>query len=151
MPRIERTEEEKASPEQVWALMCDAKRFPEWVEFVDRMVEVPDGAMETGFTWRTYGGIAPFKSEIQWRVTESDAPRRQVRMGENSQTQITFTMELTAAGDRTRVRAQMDFQPRGVMVPMSKIMWPLLMRGRAQRAMEGTLANAKRILEVESG
>ena len=34
------------------------------------------------------------------------------------------------------------------MVPMSKIMCPLLMRGRAQRAMEGTFANAKRILEV---
>ena len=70
------------------------------------------------------------------------------RQGESSQAQITFTMELTAAGDRTRVRVQMDFQPRGVMVPMSKIMCPLLMRGRAQRAMEGTFANAKRILEV---
>ena len=145
------TDEYNASPQQVWALLCDVKRFPEWVEFVERMVEAPDGAMEVGYSWRTYGGIPPFKFEMQWRVTESDPPRRQVRVGENRQAQLTFTMDMEPAGEGTRVRVQMDFQPRGVMVPISMIMWPLLMQGRAQSAMQTTFANAKRILEAESG
>ncbi len=45
----------------------------------------------------------------------------------------------------------MDAQPRGLLTPIVMIMWPLLMRGRAQRAMADTFANAKRILESESG
>ena len=60
------------------------------------------------------------------------------------------TLDLTPAGEGTRIRAQMEFQPRGIMVPISMILWPLLMRGRAQRAMQDTFANAKRILETET-
>ena len=150
MPRVEMEQEIKASPEQVWALLCDVKRFPEWVEFTERIVEEPVGAMAVGSTWREYGGVPPFKSEMQWRMTEFDAPRHQVQIGEEKQAQIELTMELTPVGEGTRIRAQMDFEPRGMMMPLSKIMWPLLMRGRAQRAMQGSFANAKRILEDES-
>ena len=71
-------------------------------------------------------------------------------MGEDKQARIELVLELTPSGEGTRVRAQMDAQPRGLFAPIVKIMWPLLMRGRAERAMEGTFANAKRILESES-
>ena len=150
MPRIEREDEVKAPPERVWALISDASRFPEWVEFTDRIVEAPQGAMAVGSTWREYGGVPPFKSEMQWRMTEFDAPLRQVSVGEDKRARIELALELTPSGEGTRVRAQMDAQPRGVMAPIVKVMWPLLMRGRAQRAMEGTFANAKRILEAET-
>ena len=143
------TGEIKASPEQVWALMSDAERFPEWVVFTERMVETPEGALGLGSSYREYGGIPPFKSETAWQVTEFDAPRRQVHVGGDKQMQITLSLELTPSGGGTQVRQQMDFQARGLMVPMSKILWPLLMRRRVQGAMEGTFANAKRILEAE--
>ena len=71
-------------------------------------------------------------------------------MGEDKQARIELALELTPSGAATQVRARMDAQPRGLMAPLVKIMWPLLMRGRAQRAMEGTFANAKRILEAGS-
>ena len=69
MPRIAREEVVNASPERVWALISDANRFPEWVEFTDRIVEAPEGTMEIGSAWREYGGIPPFKAETQWRMT----------------------------------------------------------------------------------
>jgi uncharacterized protein YndB with AHSA1/START domain len=57
-------EEVKAPPEQVWALISDAKRFPEWIEFTDRIVEAPEGEMQVDTTWREYGGVPLFKSEM---------------------------------------------------------------------------------------
>ena len=149
MPRLEMAREIKASPEQVWALLSDVKRYPEWVVFTERMVETPEGALGVGSSYREYGGIPPFKSETAWQVTEFDAPRRQVHAGGDKQMQITVSFEMTPSGGGTQVRQQMDFQARGLMVPMSKILWPLLMRRRVQGAMVDTFANAKRILEAE--
>ena len=146
--QIEMMDEIKATPEQVWTLLSDAKRYPEWVAFTDRMLETPEGAMGVGSTYREYGGVPPYKSESAWRVTEFDAPRRQVHVGADKQMQSTLTLELTPAGEGTQMRQQIDLQPRGPMLPLSKIMWPLLMRGRSQRVMESTFANAKRILDV---
>ena len=145
------TGEIQASPEQVWALLSDAQRFPEWVAFTDRMVEAPEGALEAGSTYREYGGVAPFKSESAWRVTEFDAPRRQVHVGGDKQMEITLTLELEPSGGGTRLRQQLDFQPRGLMAPLSMVLWPLLMRRKSERAMHTTFGNAKRILESGGG
>ena len=63
-------------------------------------------------------------------MTKFDAPRLQVSVGEAKRAPFDLALEVTPSGEETRVRAQMDAQPRGLMAPIVKIMWPLLMRGR---------------------
>jgi hypothetical protein len=40
-------------------------------------------------------------------------------------------------------------EPRWFLAPVNAVLWPLMMRKRAQAVLDGTVANAKRIVESE--
>ena len=101
MPRIVTSRTVQATPEAVWDLMADAKRWPEWVEVIDRMVELPEGELREGFEYREAGGIAPFKGESTWRVEDNVYIERVLRADEFDRLEeIDFTWE----GQQYRIR-----------------------------------------------
>ena len=151
MPRIVTSRTVQATPEAVWDLMADAKRWPEWVEVIDRMVELPEGELREGSEYREAGGIAPFKGESTWRVSEYERPRRMVHEGDDGQMRITVTHELNASGDGTEFRQTVDLKPRWWMVPLVAMTWPLFMRSRGEAAMEATFDNLQQIVEGDAG
>ena len=63
-------------------------------------------------------------------------------------TTMKLEVELPPAGDGTRTRMTLDLEPRWHIVPVSAIMWPLLMRKRAQASMGETVVNIKRLIET---
>jgi hypothetical protein len=42
----------------------------------------------------------------------------------------------------------MAMQPRWFLAPVNAVLWPLMMRKRAQAVLDKTVANAKRIVET---
>jgi len=151
MYRIESSMQIKATPEQVWALANDVKRYPEWVVPTDRVVEAPAGGLSLGAVYREYGGIAPFKSESRWEVMEFEPVRRQVHEGDDGKMRMRLTISLRPSEGGTFVTQGVELTPRWFLLPLSLVMWPLLMRRRGNAAMRETLANAKRILEGGTG
>ena len=146
MPRIEATTQIDASPERVWALMCDTTRYPEWVVPTDRVLDPGTGEMREGFEYREYGGIPPFKGETQWR----EPHHRQVHVGDDGSMTMRLVITLTPEGNGTRLQQTIDLQPRWWLRPINLVLWPLMMRKRGQAAMDQTTANAKRLLESAS-
>ena len=66
------------SVDQMWALLDDTENYPTWIEVTDRMLEVAEGGgLKQDAEYREYGGIAPFKGESTWKVTEYEPQSRQ--------------------------------------------------------------------------
>jgi uncharacterized protein YndB with AHSA1/START domain len=70
---VERAGDIPASPEEVWAVVTDPKRAPEWFTFAER-VEVLDGPDGVGQTQRQHGRWGKRVAEVDREITEYDPP-----------------------------------------------------------------------------
>ena len=136
-----------ATPETIWALMCDPHRYPELADPTDRMLSVPDAEMGVGYVYREYGGVPPFKGESTWHVTVFEPIRHQVHVGDDGSMTLDLSIELDPIETGTRLTQRLKMEPRWYLVPLNAVLWPLLMRKRAQMAMDKTVQNVKRVAE----
>lgn len=137
-----------APPDVIWGLLCDPLRYPELADPTDRMLQVPDEEMGVGYVYREYGGIEPFKGESTWRVTVFEPKRRQVHVGDDGSMTMDLTIELDPTETGTRLTQRLTLTPRWYLRPLNAILWPLMMRKRAQTAMDKTVLNVKRAAEA---
>ncbi|MDX1419567.1 MAG: SRPBCC family protein [Rubricoccaceae bacterium] len=147
MAEVSATTDIAAPPDTIWALLCDPRGYPELADPTDRMLSVPDEPMGVGSVYREVGGIEPFKGESTWRVTVFEPMRRQVHVGDDGSMTMDLHVEIepTAAGCRYTQRLSMT--PRWYLRPVNAVLWPLMMRRRAQEAMDKTVQNVKRLAE----
>ncbi len=134
-------------PEPIWDLMCDPSRYAEFVAATERMIDVGSGEFGVGSVYKEYGGIKPFLSESEWRVTEFEPMRHQAHIGDDGKMRMPLAIDLEPADGGTRLTITFSLQPRWFLAPVNVVMWPLMMRKRAQAVLETTLANTKRIVE----
>ncbi len=136
-----------APPEAIWALLEDPNRYPEIADPTERMIEVPDGPLRVGSIYKEYGGIPPFMAESTWTVTAWDPPRHTVHVGDDGQAEMHLTIDVTPHGDGSHYRQEFMLKPRWWLALPNAVLWPLMMRKRAQAAMDKTVANVKRMAE----
>ncbi len=136
-------------PDPVWELMCDPSRYPDFVENTERMVDVGSGEFGLGYVYKEYGGLKPFLGESEWRVTEFEPMRHQAHIGDDGKMRIHLDIDLAPGEGGTTLTLKVALEPRWFIAPVSTVMWPVMMRKRAQTDMDTTAANVKRI--VESG
>ncbi len=137
-----------APPEAVWDLMMQPARYSEFAEPADEMVDIGDGVVKKGYVYKERGGIPPFKSESTWTVTTFEPKTRQVHDGDDGKAKIRLDMQIAHAGSGSRLSQSIDLKPVWYLAPVMGLMWPLMMRKRAQEAMDKTSANVKRIVEA---
>jgi carbon monoxide dehydrogenase subunit G len=104
-----------APPEQVWELTCDTTRYAEWVVGTDQVTRT-DGPAREGSTYDEKNTIVgPWKARTSWRVTEFDAPRRQVHVSNDVPLAREFLviMEVTPEGDGSRVTFTLGAEMKG--------------------------------------
>lgn len=73
MPVVEIHEHIESSPDQVWALISDIKKAPEWVTFMRELVSTTDNPVREGTVYRELQGaraadfpnVVPDRSEIR--------------------------------------------------------------------------------------
>jgi hypothetical protein len=147
VPKLSTSVDIEAPPEKAWELLCDTRRYPKWIAFTERIIDQDEGDMRMGFSWKEHGGVAPFKADSEWRVTEFDPHTRMRHLGEDRSATIGLLIEIEATDGGCRLSPSMDLQPRSYMAPVIAVMWPLMMRKRTQAALNETMANAKRLLE----
>jgi len=150
MPKVEASIDITGNPEDIWALMCNPARYPEFVDPADRMIDIGDGVVKQGYTYKEHGGIKPFKSDSTWTVTTFEPTSHQVHVGHDGQMTIHLDIRVEPTAWGSRLIQKIDLKPRWYLAPVSTVMWPLMMRKRAQETMEKTVANVKRIVELGS-
>ena len=136
-----------ASPEATWALLSDPHRYPDYVDATDRMLDIPDSEFGVGYVYREHGGIRPFVGESEWVVTEFDPIRHQAHMGDDGKMRMPLSLDVEPTDGGSRLTITIGLKPRWYLAPVNAILWPLMMRSRAQDVLDKTVANAKRILE----
>lgn len=149
MPTVVASTDVDAPPERIWALLDDPNNYPEMAVPTERMVEVPTNPIREGATYKEYGGIKPFMAESEWTVTEYRPHRFQRHVGEEPTMRFDLAIELKPLedGSRTRFTQTLAMKPAWFLVPVNAVLWPLMMRNRAQAAMDGTVENLKRMAE----
>ena len=147
MGQVQSMIEIKTPADPIWEIMSDPSLYPELADPTDHMISVPEGEFSVGSIYREYGGIEPFKGESTWRVTEFDPMRRQVHVGDDGSMRFDLTIELEPIDSGTRLKQTLVMTPRWYFRPVNLVLWPLMMRKRAQEAMDKTVQNAKRMAE----
>lgn len=150
MPRVKAQADIDAPPDAVWHLLMQPARYSEIAEPTDEMLDVGDGIVKAGYVYRERGGIPPFKSESTWTVTTFEPKSHQIHEGDDGQMKLNLDIRIEAAGSGSRLTQELELTPRWFIAPLSAVMWPLMLRKRAQEAMDKTVVNVKRIVEAES-
>ncbi|MDP8911283.1 MAG: SRPBCC family protein [Actinomycetota bacterium] len=126
-----------APPEDVFAVVADLERAPEW----QRSLESVD--VERGIEVRRLGGR---RQEARFNVAESDPPRRLVIESHGGSARARAAMTLEPQGDGTRLAFSLDLQLSG-----AARFGAGMIRGSVEREARDNLATLKRLVESERG
>jgi hypothetical protein len=135
------------NPAEVWEFVSDPTRYPDWVDATERMLEVSPGEFGLGSVYREYGGIPPFLSESEWRVTRFEPLSIQTHEGSDGRMRMPLDIELEPTGTGTRLSMTLGLDPAWFMAPLAALVWPLMLRKRTQEVFDASVVNARRLLE----
>jgi uncharacterized protein YndB with AHSA1/START domain len=144
MPTVSRARELGASPDEVWRVVSDPERLPDWWPGVSRVEEVSAGAWTKVLTSPRGKPIRADYSLVESRQPERLVWRHEVEESpfERILAESLTEIELDPAGGGTRVTVTVRHRPRG---------WarfsPLQLRRAATRQVEGALAGLAGVME----
>lgn len=151
MAEVSSSVEIRSGPEAVWKLLCEPERYPDYVTVTQRLLDASDEPFGVGSWYREYGGIPPFVGESHWEVTEFEPTRHQRHIGDDGKMRMPLDLDVRSLDEQTtRLTITFGLKPRWYLVVPNAILWPLMMRRRAQRVLDDTAANVRRIVESEA-
>lgn len=146
-------------PDDVWNVLGNIERYPDWIEFIDSVTYVDEGEVEEGTVYRGYGGVGPLKTETAWRITAWDRPRWQIHKGDFGVIRPLLTFELEPTDGRTRLQQTVEFEflpqyPRfgwWLEVVFIRHLIHLFIGQAIKPSLRQTIRNAKQLIEGEVG
>lgn len=139
-----------ASQEQVFELISETARYPEWVIGTDAVTRT-DGTAREGSTYDEVNPIlGPWKANTHWRVVEYEAPRRQRHETGDIPLSSHFevVMEVAPEGDASRVTLTLRGRPS--LGPLGAA-FARLMRGQVDRDNRRTVEGFAELATRELG
>jgi hypothetical protein len=90
-----------ASPREVWRVLGELERYPEWGSWL-RAVQPADRPAGLGAAYEERSRLlAPVAGASRWRIVEFDGPRRQVHRAESAPLTAAFDRVFELASDGT--------------------------------------------------
>jgi carbon monoxide dehydrogenase subunit G len=121
-----------APPERVWELLCDTRRYAEWVAGTEAVTRT-DGPAREGSTYAEVNPIlGPWKARTRWRVTGFEPPRRQIHMGEGLPLTSEFAVAMEAEHEADGTRVTITLRGTPALGPVGSA-FAALMRGQVDR------------------
>jgi uncharacterized membrane protein len=149
MGHFERAIEITAPAEQVFDLLIDLDRLPQWATIVVRTEEAPQRPLRAGDTFRQRIHVARRKLDTEWRVLEIERPRHVLYEATGpgeSCLRMRQTVEVTPMG--SQVALDIDYRlPGGSLV---QALDRILFERQNEHEAERSLQNLKRLVERES-
>jgi len=132
--------------EEVWNVLADLERAPEWVPDMLSARKLTEGAVGVGTRYHEVVSMHGKDAEAELEVTRFEPPRVFAHRGEGGPARFsaTFTLEPGDSGGRsTRLTHAWTVELSGMM----RMMEPLV-RGWVQRNSEEAVRNLKRSMEA---
>jgi carbon monoxide dehydrogenase subunit G len=117
MAQIRRDNEIRQPPAEVFAVLTDLDRLPDWATIVADTREVSDRPLRIGCTFRQRLRVLGQELETSWRVTDLDAPRTvayEATGPAGSRLDMRQTVDPVADGSRVSLEVDYDL-PGGVI------------------------------------
>lgn len=104
------SKEIEASQQDVWTVMSNPQRFEEWLTLHTKWKTDPPAELTKGSQISEVLTIMGMPNTIEWNVDEYDAPSRLTISGAGmAGAQVTFTMSVAAAGDKSVASVDAEF------------------------------------------
>jgi uncharacterized protein YndB with AHSA1/START domain len=110
-----------ASPEDVFDRLADMRNDPHWNPMAIEMEKIGDGPVGSG---TRFEGKMKRVGPMHMVITEYDRPRRLAMRGGGRPSEVDFSASFEPAEGGTRVRTQLDMEPRSI----AKLFSPLMAR-----------------------
>ncbi len=143
--RVERDIDIAASPEQIYAIVMDARRLEDWVTIHQELLDAPDSQLRKGSKLSQSLKLAGRRVKVHWTVVENDRPARVVWEGRGpvrSKAKVAYTFEETDGGTHFTYANEFDL-PGG---PLGRMAGPVVRRVTA-RELDASLENLKKLVE----
>jgi uncharacterized protein YndB with AHSA1/START domain len=156
MGRVSYSEEIKATPEQVWAVLSDVNRLPDWAFTEGRFpypIEGRYGSDQHEGVGTIWIGVSADGQTARQKITVWEPPRRlayELEQMENAALQMTQanTFDLTPSGSHTRITWTVDWKLTGGW-SLNAIIIRLTGNGVFEEMIAGSLENLKRLIETQ--
>jgi uncharacterized protein YndB with AHSA1/START domain len=156
MSRVSYFEEVKATPEQVWQVLSDVTRLPDWTYTEGRFpypVEGKYGGEQKEGPGAIWIGVSSDGQTATQKITMWEPDKKlgyELQEMENAPLQMTQTntFDLEAIGDHTKVTWTLDWELTGGF-SLSKLLIRLTGSGAFEEMIAGSLENLKQLVEEE--
>lgn len=131
----------EAPPEEVWGIISDVERAPQWVTVMLQLVSTTDNPVRLGATYRERSKVGPSVSETEWRITRFEPPRVQVHECNEPSMHAVLTMSVDANGTGTELRHHTEYQMMPRIRPLGWLLEKLIVNRTMSRQMTATVDN----------
>lgn len=157
MGHVSYSETIDATPEQVWAVLADVTRLPDWAYTAGRYphtVEGKYGSEQTEGVGTMWVGVSADGQTATQKVTVWEPPQTlayELDSVENAPLEMSQvnTFELEPAGDATKVTWNVDWQINSGF-SLNSLMVRFTGDGAFEEMMAGSLENLKQLVEQEA-
>jgi hypothetical protein len=104
-------------PAELWELVCDTSRYPEWVAGTAAVTR-SDGPARQGSTYDEINPImGPWRAKTRWTVIQFDPPNRMVHRSEDVPfaSEFQIIIDLAPAGHGSKVTLTLRARGRSVL------------------------------------
>jgi carbon monoxide dehydrogenase subunit G len=133
-----------ASPEEVFAFVTDLKNATKHVPAIEKLEVLTKGKLGVGTRFVQARRILGTSLEQEMEITEFDPPENYAARGEAHGCEVTGSLSLKPAGDKTKVVARVNVEPTGFA---GKLAASMILKG-AEIAMHEDLEAMKTALEA---
>ena len=150
MSEVTTTVQIAATPEEVWDVVMDVERTHEWVTIHRRLVSHSGGDLRVGYVMRQTLCLRGVNFDVEWELTELDAPRRAVWEGHGpARSRALIVDELTPVDGGTRFDYHNNFKaPFG---PLGAMASRRLVGGLPKKEADASLQRLKQLVENGDG
>lgn len=114
MATIKRSVDIAAPPEQVWELLEDVRRLPEYSESTDEVEDAPERITSVGQEYVQVGRLLGMKLRSRWKVVGLEQGRMISSEGSLAKgVRYTLTQRLEPIPSGTRLAIDIDYTPPG--------------------------------------
>jgi uncharacterized protein YndB with AHSA1/START domain len=123
MPKVTVSTASSATPEQVWQVLTDLSRTPEWNGMHEGFTGDVPSTIEVGTTYKQKVKLMGMPAEMAWKVTAADAPKQLAQAGDGPmgvKSKNRFLIEPSDGG--SQITYEMEFAGPALAGPMAAML-----------------------------
>ncbi|MDX1684448.1 MAG: SRPBCC family protein [Saprospiraceae bacterium] len=149
MNTVKIEKEIKASPQEVWDIISDIEKAPDWVEVMNSLVDTTDNPVKKGTVYKERSKVGPKESVTTWRVTKFVAPQIQIHECNEPDFKAHLTMKLEPTHGGTKLTHITKYELMPNLRPLGWLLETLFVKSAMIKNLNKSVDNCKAIIEAK--